>query len=268
MLKQHNYMIQFPVVLRAGRIKKSNVPFHQHPGTELVLIVEGMCRVEVENQILEGSQGTLFVLPAKVPHNQISNRLHTLCIVFLADNIVFDESPRTIQISENSKICRWIEDLVELYLPGKKATNRSLEGLLLAVTESLRHLEQQDREQSLLHPALENACNYIKNNLTDSLNLSSLARSVHVSNSHLSSLFKNSFGCGAVRYQQNLRMEKARDLLPNPYLSVQSIAERCGYEDSNYFIRLFRQHHGIPPNKWRERHQNQTDKNYFIEYSA
>lgn len=268
MLKQHNSMIQFPVVLRAARIIRSNVPFHQHPGTELVLVTHGMCQVEVDDQILEGSKGTLFVLPAKIPHNQIANNIHTLCIVFLADNIIFDETPRTIQINETSKICRWIEDLVELYVPGEKATNRTLDGLLLAVTESLRHLEQQDREQAMLHPALEKACDYIKNNLTDSLNLSSLAKSVYVSNSHLSSLFKQSFGCGAVRYQQNLRMKKARELLTNPFLSIQSIAERCGYEDSNYFIRLFRQHHGIPPKKWRAHYQDQTDNNYFIEYSS
>jgi transcriptional regulator GlxA family with amidase domain len=91
----------------------------------------------------------------------------------------------------------------------------------------------------------------LETNLHQALTLRSVARAVGVSASHLSALFAAQCGVGPMHYLQRLRVERACWLLSNPYLRIHEVAEACGYEDVNYFTRLFRRSLGISPGHWR-----------------
>ena len=52
------------------------------------------------------------------------------------------------------------------------------------------------------------------------------------------------------------RMDKARQLLLDTEKSVSQIATATGYVDTGYFIRQFKQLHGISPNLWRNKPKN------------
>jgi transcriptional regulator GlxA family with amidase domain len=80
-----------------------------------------------------------------------------------------------------------------------------------------------------------------------------LAEIAGLSASHLQALFRRRFGCGAHRYQAQLRVERACALLMNPYLAIEAVAERCGFADANYFARVFRAATGASPRAWRKR---------------
>ena len=47
-------------------------------------------------------------------------------------------------------------------------------------------------------------------------------------------------------------MEKAKQLLNNKELSVKEICLEVGYNDPNYFSRLFKKQEGITPTDFRE----------------
>ena len=49
----------------------------------------------------------------------------------------------------------------------------------------------------------------------------------------------------------NIRLEKARRLLKSTNMSVNEIAYECGYDESSYFIRVFRQELGMTPQQYR-----------------
>ncbi|MEH1820623.1 MAG: response regulator [Nostoc sp.] len=51
------------------------------------------------------------------------------------------------------------------------------------------------------------------------------------------------------------RMAGARFLLQNNNQTVEKIAKALGYQDVSHFSRQFRQHHGLPPQAWRKKHQ-------------
>jgi AraC family L-rhamnose operon regulatory protein RhaS len=102
-----------------------------------------------------------------------------------------------------------------------------------------------------LHPAVRSTQAYLEANLHQTLTLGSVARAMGVSASHLSALFATQCGVGPMHYLQRLRMERACWLLSNPYLRIHEVSETCGYEDVNYFTRLFRRSLGISPGRWR-----------------
>ncbi len=54
-------------------------------------------------------------------------------------------------------------------------------------------------------------------------------------------------GCPPNKFIRIIRLNKAKELLANPSLSIAAIALDCGYNDPGYFARVFKQEYGITP---------------------
>lgn len=80
-----------------------------------------------------------------------------------------------------------------------------------------------------------------------------LAEEAHLSAVYFQSLYKKAFGvsCGADII--NSRIENAKRLLSENSLSVEEVAERCGYHSAVHFSRQFRQLTGSSPTQWGRR---------------
>lgn len=84
-------------------------------------------------------------------------------------------------------------------------------------------------------------------NFAQALTLKSAAQMLHLSNSHLSRIFKKYTGFGFLEYLTILRIENAKHLLEDTSMSVSEIASECGFNDSNYFSSAFKSQTGISP---------------------
>ncbi|MDN4482262.1 AraC family transcriptional regulator [Demequina lignilytica] len=85
------------------------------------------------------------------------------------------------------------------------------------------------------------------------LDIEALASSCHLSRSHFSALFTRQLGMSVLRFQTELRMSRARELLDTTELSVARVADRVGYDDAYYFTRQFGKVHGMTPTAYRRR---------------
>lgn len=63
--------------------------------------------------------------------------------------------------------------------------------------------------------------------------------------------FKTATGLSIIDYVQNLRIEKAKELLETTTLTVEEISAACGYDNASFFRRLFRNRCGIAPADYR-----------------
>lgn len=90
------------------------------------------------------------------------------------------------------------------------------------------------------------------NNIEEKLDLENLSATACLSKYHYLRLFKTAFGLTPHQYIQDLRMEKARDLLVHTVLPVADLAESLGFVNSQSFSRLFFQRMGIYPSRFRE----------------
>lgn len=64
--------------------------------------------------------------------------------------------------------------------------------------------------------------------------------------------FKNALGKTPLEYLQNIRINTAKDLLKTSNLSIAEIADKVGYQDTNYFTTLFKKYLATTPNAYRE----------------
>jgi AraC-like DNA-binding protein len=241
-----------PRIVFAGRFAEGeDVSWHTHPCAEIVLVTDGRCRIAAGETWLDLSPGDLCVLPAGVP--QYQETLAGACTTYLGIDAgdLFDGSLRTLAMPLADPAARWMEDLCDLVQEPSGMGSLQAGALLLAVLDRIGRHEARHRTMSALHPDLARAVAYLDENFAETLTVDDIADHAHLSASHLTALFRTRFSCGPLHYQQRLRMRQARSLLSDPYLSIGEIARRCGYEDTGYFIRLFRRLHGRPPGKWR-----------------
>lgn len=92
---------------------------------------------------------------------------------------------------------------------------------------------------------------YIKQNHAKNLTLQETAELFHFSTSHLSRLIKANTGLNFSEYLNQVRLQRAAELLKDPTLKISLIATQVGYRDPSYFNRLFKKHFGVTPNQYR-----------------
>lgn len=83
------------------------------------------------------------------------------------------------------------------------------------------------------------------------LTLAAVAERLHVSPNYLAQLLRRETGGSFGTMLSTYRMEQAKSLLETTGLTVNDIAEQCGYTDAYYFARCFKKHFGQTPSQMR-----------------
>lgn len=99
---------------------------------------------------------------------------------------------------------------------------------------------------------VQTCMNYTDFHYMEELSLAELAEICSVSNSYLSALFKKEVGMTLTDYINSTRIRQSLTLLNTTNFSIQEIASRCGFSDSNYYARTFKKFQGMSPKGYRE----------------
>jgi AraC family transcriptional regulator len=81
-----------------------------------------------------------------------------------------------------------------------------------------------------------------------------LAELANLSPFHFTRAFKQSVGVAPHRYQTQLRIDRAQQMLQHSKAPVTEIALGVGYESSQALARAFLRHVGTAPSAWRRSH--------------
>ena len=101
---------------------------------------------------------------------------------------------------------------------------------------------------------VKKAVNYIKLHFESPLTLQEIAETIHVNASHLSRKFKTDTGMSIIDYINLNRIEAAKIYLKNNTASITEIAFIVGFNDVNYFSRVFKKALGLTPSQYRRKH--------------
>lgn len=134
-------------------------------------------------------------------------------------------------------------------------TKRELEELSLEMLRRYCHLAR-NHSMKEYSPLVQNVLTYIEFHYTENLSLHLLAEKYSVSRNYLAALFKRERGCTVTDYIHTVRLRKAFTLMNSTKLPIHLIASACGYEDPNYFIRVFRKRHGQTPKQYQKQMLN------------
>jgi transcriptional regulator GlxA family with amidase domain len=120
------------------------------------------------------------------------------------------------------------------------------------IRQSFRDAAYQNEPQSSHHDEVVlEAQLWLQEHLSDAVSINALAEHMGMSSRTLNRRFHNAIGLSPLAYLQSLRIGEARDLLRHSNLSVSEIAWQIGLNDVSYFAKMFREHAGMSPLKYR-----------------
>ncbi|MBO5907131.1 MAG: helix-turn-helix transcriptional regulator [Clostridia bacterium] len=246
-----------------------NKDVHVHDCCEIFLCVKGGGHFLVDNKVYTVKEGVLFIINQFEAHkivpdkNEVFSRyiLHTHPS-FLRSARFGDFSPASCFYSPNKATRVSLSDaecdrLVELFeslnldygcadeaYKRLRAEEIVLDACRFSLRESTRYGD------GVMHESIDAAIGYINENFSHELSVEEVAKSVFLSPTQLSRLFKRYCGTTPMRYIIGKRITEAKKLLSEGK-SVTEVAFMCGFNDYANFIRAFKSAVGIPPGKYR-----------------
>lgn len=103
------------------------------------------------------------------------------------------------------------------------------------------------------HAAVIKAQHYIQQHFHAKLTVKMLAEHCHLGERTLLRKFASATGYNPIEYIQNVRIQKARELIETTTLPIETVASRVGYEDAGAFRKRFKQLTGLSPREFRVR---------------
>ncbi len=110
------------------------------------------------------------------------------------------------------------------------------------------HKERHEEMSTLITEAID----YIKMNYNQNITLDDVAKEINMSYHYFSKFFKESTGKKFSDFITDIRMDEAKRLLTDPENSIKDICYAIGYNDPNYFSKIFRKVIGKAPTEYRQ----------------
>lgn len=219
---------------------------------ELVHVVSGHRAYQAGGATVEAFPGDVVVLPDSVSHVQHSfEPTVTQYATFRGFQGILNDRLRTIRAADDCAV-RWMADLIASRYGSVPLSGACENALALALLQRLSDIE---RASQPYHPAVQAALTCMRQRLADpTLSLNALAKQAGLSASHLSLLFRQQLRSSPMRILERMRMDRARQLLESPYDAVKTIAGACGYRQTSYFCRVFRNRTAQSPGQYRRQH--------------
>ena len=108
--------------------------------------------------------------------------------------------------------------------------------------------------------SLELARKWLQTHSAQPYDLAATARAAATSPRTLLRWFSRAYGQTPLDYLHSLRIGQAQTLLQTTYLTVETIAHKCGYTDVGSFRKLFVRISGMTPSAFRQKYQLRTDR--------
>ncbi|MGF6952106.1 AraC family transcriptional regulator of arabinose operon [Neobacillus sp. B4I6] len=230
-----------------------------YPSYLFRLQTEGLCEVVVKGRKMELAKGDLLLIKPGdhyellVKEGQNSGDYHLVCEgAWMDEWWSRSEKPDVSRIDLDEKLLTlWRQIMIEKRRPSS-SQNEELSGYLLrALCLSLeRAISEAGR--SFSHPyTVTRMMRYIEEHATIAFKVEDVAQHAGLSVSRSVHLFKSSVGKTMMEYAQAIRLSSAIERMKYTTLTLEQIAEDCGFGTYPYFHKVFKKKYGVAPGVYR-----------------
>ena len=108
---------------------------------------------------------------------------------------------------------------------------------------------------SIIHPSTEGVfllCNILDLLIYSSqdISLDELSEKFRISKTYINNLLKSVYHRSFLDILQDYRLKEAKKMILENQYKISEIAEKVGYHDISYFIRVFKKKYGVTPNNY------------------
>ena len=223
---------------------------HDHPFAQLIVPLTGTLFIETQVYQLELNESSVFFLPPGCSHYFHANNPNEFLVLDIPAHLVtgwvHGNTSYGIR-AEFEERWRAIRTLLLAELEGQLFPSSAS---CMPQTDSLLHLVHYIRSL-LKKPYSSLSLQYIHQNYHTSLEIARLAQIEGYSLSYYSEWFKAQTGKSPKAYIQDLRLQRAKELLQWTDWPICQIAMQVGFEQASSLTRLFQRHEATTPYRYR-----------------
>ena len=243
---------------------KAPIGIHPRLNWEFVAVVHGAIRLALPNGIHAPRRRRLWIFPPGVPHgwNGLAKAVSEVAVFHFPH---VPEPLRQLFSSEHTYLEIPLDTAQRrrLRLLTRKARgylNRPAPGMLLCHEQILLELSLMALEfqrgpdvpsEPVLAKPLEASLHWFSENMNQVPSLERVAREAGTSPAHLRRMFHRTFQTSPKHFFDQLRFQRAMQLMADPTVKFESISGQCGFGSASAFSRAFRNKFGCSPTTWR-----------------
>lgn len=277
-----NYDATFPFILSIDDLDEYNkgfVNWHKQPTIEISIVYEGAVSVNVlENSRIVTAGDGFLIMPGylhsiRPAEGYTAAKYYTLIfhprILYGFRDSFFELTYYRPMVSANAPCylfggdeawtgplyekLAWIRDNYSAVPQTRLAVQRLLQDAWMLLAG---HLTQRSKQVTTPHNTKKilDLVGYIHAHHAERFSLSDMAKDVSMSRNECCRYFKKMMNMTITEYLTEHRLAQALALLETSNLSITEIAQRVGFCDASYFIKVFRQMTGVTPKAY-ARHQ-------------
>ena len=257
---------------------------HDHTFFEIVCVISGPCLNVTGSEQLELENGDILIMPPGTRHSLSVFTDDAFVVNIFVSPDVFEKTFFPMLDEQDilytffaSVLCHYSENAFLLFRTGEDPVILALLSQLCSVVEENRHfcattktaslhglfsrlLSDHEQDAEIFNPVMPEIHSnipqilcYIQNHYRD-CSLESVSGAFGYSGRHLQRLLGSYTGKSYSEIIQYLRLREAASLLAETDLSIDEIAERCGYHASRSLRKLFSDQYGMSPSAYRRKH--------------
>ena len=242
-----------------------------HPeglGGILLLLTGGAMRLEIGGETLRAAAGDTVLVSAETPlrFSAEQDLLYDWVLFTPASDAGFYQA---LQLPENTLLRFGDADFLsvllrqlcaEFYAANSKRSEMTdclMKALLIRIAETGGPIVSQQAAANCdpHYAALVRLRERIYANPQEKWSVESLCSEVNMSRSYFQLIYRETFGMTCIADVINCKMNRARELLTSTSYTISHIAQLCGYENEEHFMRQFKKYNGVTPTVFRREHR-------------
>lgn len=270
----------FPAACYHDNLAVEAVPWHWHEALEAAVVSEGHTIIAAGTEKYSLSQGDAFFIKGGVLHamwdaDNSNSRYHSVVfhprlvggsvdsifwqnyILPLLENssldcVIFDSSAPWHTEAAAAIETAWQSCVSEQ--PGYEFSVReSLSRLIFLLTSHHPSIQSLPSEKALRDgERIKTMLQYIQEHYSEELSTAQIAESALISESECLRCFRNTIGTPPIQYVKQFRIQEASRLLASTDQKIADIGAHCGFSDTSYFTKTFREMKGCTPGEYRK----------------
>ncbi len=273
--------VEFPIHLQYGYHEENDLYLHEHEDfAELVIVLDGSAQHVVNGESYPISKGDVFVIHHSTAHSFTEAAHLKICNIMFKPEIVFADLYDMKQLSgfqalfvlephysQNHHFCSLLKLRTDAFSDTKMRIHEMMDAykkketgwkdlvysyfrlLCMQLSKYYQVNASDSRNESV---KLAGAAAYIENHFCSNISVAQLAQIAGYSERQFLRLFKAVFATTPNQYILSLRIRKAQQLLKNRDMTIGEAAWHCGYDDYNYFSRIFKKQTGMTPTEYQK----------------
>lgn len=247
---------------------------HWHTAAEILMVLEGECHSETNENSYLVRQGEILITPPRCPHTLSMGPDSKRCLLlFETDALeqmrdfapVLRRCTKPIHISaqraQETGMLSTLNQVVSIYRFREPMWNTACYSLLFQVLAklgqySVYNMQIEEEASAALRMAsspqiMESVLGYINQNYAKDVSLEDMAAFSGYSKWYFSRIFKQYTGVPYMQYLTQVRVANVRQALIHEHTSVADICARSGFSSTSTFNRVFKELNGCTPSEYR-----------------